>query len=534
MMNRKRRRGEPSAGSPLRKAGSANGDIFDEVMRQRRAEAATTPLHQSWFSSSSAVATFRWDEDQQEVICDADDEDSSYETLREEIEALQGRLTAVKGRLGPAAEELCAAAAAAAGISSPRRPGDGSTSHGPRGAFAEARRACNPFEKLGEGRDGGLNTLFVNRSAIKLANVDAILDFRLTCVPAIENGNDDNEVGGEKHYRFDGGGGSPRSRCFRFVDLCGAPGGFSECLLRRCAQSGAIAACSGYGMSLLGRNGDGRGLHWKLRENQSYVKNGTRVRYRLSPGADGTGDILKWENVESLREMVLENDEGGSSCQVSAGYGEDVSRGVHLVVADGGFDAQRDAENQEELTQKLVVAQAAAAMELLEAGGTFLIKMFGFRTPVIREMVRDVAARFDTVAILKPVSSRPASAERYVVFSGFDVARRARGAGSENGKWDGRLWQKRIVETASISEKTPCSRAPGSPNAKRLFRFLDEFDRDMLSLNLKACSSILSHLERRVRAVHEEEKPGRRATCSPRETAFTVDVQAYKNAWCLS
>lgn len=71
------------------------------------------------------------------------------------------------------------------------------------------------FEILGEGkRHHGLNQrMFMNRSAIKLANVDALLDFRLTVQPMTQS----NET-------------------FGFVDLCGAPGGFSEYIMYRCCQ----------------------------------------------------------------------------------------------------------------------------------------------------------------------------------------------------------------------------------------------------------------------------------------------------------
>jgi len=39
---------------------------------------------------------------------------------------------------------------------------------------------CNLCGSLGEGRGGSLNTLFKNRSAIKLANIDALLGLTLT------------------------------------------------------------------------------------------------------------------------------------------------------------------------------------------------------------------------------------------------------------------------------------------------------------------------------------------------------------------
>jgi hypothetical protein len=100
------------------------------------------------------------------------------------IKSLSRQLIQAKRRLWPAAER-CA-------------KGAGSR---PEREFGEARRVCNPMEPLGEGNQGGLNQMFMNRAAIKLANIDAILGFALTQVSK-EN--------------------------FFFADLCGAPGGFSE------------------------------------------------------------------------------------------------------------------------------------------------------------------------------------------------------------------------------------------------------------------------------------------------------------------
>ena len=106
------------------------------------------------------------------------------------------------------------------------------------GAFHLARVITNPFDVLSTKK--GLNRLFVNRSAIKLANMDAILDFALTATGR------DSEGGG-----------------FKFVDFCGAPGGFSEYLLWRCGSYEKKSA-HGWGMSLRGENGEGRGCEWKL------------------------------------------------------------------------------------------------------------------------------------------------------------------------------------------------------------------------------------------------------------------------------
>ena len=298
------------------------------------------------------------------------------------------------------------------------------------------------MEPLGEGNAHGLNQMFMNRAAIKLANIDAILDFHLTAAP-VEN--------------------------FMFVDLCGAPGGFSEYIVKRLQSTRVSGSCRGYGMSLTGNNEHGRGTDWKL-DNFQEQTGAFRVNYRVSGGTDGTGDIYRWENVMAMVEGIKHDYQAASLPPTKS----------HLVLADGGFDAQRDSECQEELAQKLVVCEMASALYLLERGGIFVIKMFGFQTSLIRSAMHSMSDCFEQISAIKPISSRPASSERYVVFRGF--------RGLPHG-WDGPKWMNNVLlERAAI--KPPLE-------YRFLDAYLDQFDQDMLNLNLKACFAILSELERK-------------------------------------
>ena len=158
---------------------------------------------------------------------------------------------------------------------------------------------------------------------------------------------------------------------------------------------------------------------------------------------------------------------------------------VDLVVADGGFDEQRNSAQQEALAQKLVASQAAAALELLRPGGTFVIKMFGCQTAEMRDLVRYISVHFDRLVLLKPISSRPASAERYLVcrlFTGVSPS------------WNGQAW----IESILNEKKRKDTDNQGEDS---LLEYLDRVDTDITRLNIKACSSILSYLENKVRVV---------------------------------
>jgi len=381
-------------------------------------------------------------------------------SLKEQIRATQQQLLQLKTRFGPAAEG-CAQAC--------------NTLHGQvttaSREFHQARSMCNPYEEL------HLDHMFLNRAGIKLANIDAILDFTLT-------GTNDGD--------------------FTFVDLCGAPGGFSEYLMKRCHSLDSIHACRGWGMSLCGMNQDGHGAPWKLQHVLNTATGGTYTRYTICEGSDGTGDVYQWENIEALQQEVL----------AVCGNIEEPGK-VHLVVADGGFDAQRNAECQEEVAHKIVVCQASAALSLLRKGGTFVLKMFGFQTSTTRNLLKSLFHVFTKVTVVKPISSRPASAERYLVFEGYKGTPLP---------WDGRKWQSAILlgNTSSAADNN------NSELETNLMDCLDECDRDILKLNQKACFEILSYMERKTLGVSHGHYSN-----SWRLEKPVIDMEAYKHEWRL-
>jgi cap1 methyltransferase len=465
-MEGKRRRSESS--SRQRKSYEHERDVYNEAIDPTASASRNSSVKSSWFRS---IEYFR----QEKAIAAGVPTDDSL--VKSEIISISKQLSQVKRRLSPAAERCTEAMNSFYN--------DCATTG--RQEFAAARRACNPYEVLGEGRNGGLNSMFINRSAIKLANIDAVLRFDLSR-PG-KNGQ------------------------FSFVDLCAAPGGFSEYLGKRC-HANAVPECRGYGMSLLSTNEYGEATKWKMDDSTS-TENGTYAQYRVCEGSDGTGDILKWENIEALHNMVRDDISAVARVESSVEWGK-----VDLVVADGGFDAQRDSDHQEAISQKLVVCEIAAGLLLLKKGGKLMVKMFGFQTEIIRSVMEDLAFTFEEIIALKPISSRPASAERYVVFRGFK---------GNPADWEGQRWIDRMFLGKN---STQCARNRlQQPNCtNRLGVYLDAFDRDLLSLNLKTCFSILSFLENKCRAIHSQQRAG---PDSDSQEATLVDVEAFKAAWNL-
>lgn len=427
-------------------------DVYDEILQQNDDGYS---IQNSWFGVRSQIHNDGMDYEMK----------PSESSPIDGIKSLSQQLIQVKRKLWPAAEK-CA-------LAWDSTPGE---------EFVSARSSTNPMEPLGECRRGGLNQMFINRSAIKLANIDAVLDFRLT------NPCDTNS-GGENH--------------FLFADLCGAPGGFSEYIMKRIQSNRAGCACRGYGMSLVGINEHGKGATWRL-DDFCESDDTVSINYRVCYGSDGTGDLYNWENVKCFQEEIQRDLQENFISQQK----------MNLVVADGGFDAQRDSECQEELAQKLVLCELAAALELIGDGGTLVLKLFGCRTDSIRMAMRSMYDLFDSMEFIKPVSSRPASSERYLILSSFK--------GLPHDWEGGQSWINDVLIGSCLREDINFY--------SRVDEYIDQFDRDMLLLNLKACFAILSRLERKTVA---REANGNIGDIQFQEESDRVNIKMYKHGWQL-
>ncbi|KAJ3249726.1 FtsJ methyltransferase domain-containing protein 2 [Chytriomyces hyalinus] len=228
-------------------------------------------------------------------------------------------------------------------------------------ALANARSAANPYALV----DNLTQELFINRAAVKLANLDHICDGRLSKLL----------TGGNAH----------------FADLCSGPGGFSEYLLWRLAKTHNVHASAGavtaYGITLRG----------ELDFNASLVAKGGIIPFY---GNDQTGDLTRLENLDAFASFVLER----------AG-----SNGIPLVTADGAFSCAGDELYQEDQMKLVLLSEVLCMFKILRHGGDFVVKTFELLTPFSVGLVHLLYKSFKRVAIIKPVSSRPANSERYIV-----------------------------------------------------------------------------------------------------------------------
>ncbi|XP_049446177.1 cap-specific mRNA (nucleoside-2'-O-)-methyltransferase 1 [Epinephelus fuscoguttatus] len=233
-----------------------------------------------------------------------------------------------------------------------------------------ARTRSNPYETIRGG-------IFLNRAAMKMANMDHCLDHMFTNPKDSQGKPLTKDREGELLY---------------FGDVCAGPGGFSEYILWKRRWH-----AKGFGMTLKGP------CDFKL-EDFFAAPSELFEPYYGEGGVDGDGDITRPENMTAFRNFVLENTE---------------RRGLHVLMADGGFSVEGQENIQEILSKQLLLCQFLTALSTLRTGGNFVCKTFDLFTPFSVGLVYLLYLCFDRISLFKPVTSRPANSERYIVCRGL-------------------------------------------------------------------------------------------------------------------
>lgn len=224
-----------------------------------------------------------------------------------------------------------------------------------------ARFRSNPYETIG-------SVIFLNRAAVKMANIDAVCDFQFTS-PKKQTGED--AVNSDE--------------ILYFADVCAGPGGFSEYVLYRKGWR-----AKGFGFTLKSSN------DFKLCDFHA----GSPETFNPYYGIKEDGNVFDPANLMSLKEHVLKQTD---------------DKGVHFLMADGGFSVEGQENIQEILSKQLYLCQCLSALMLVRTGGHFVVKLFDVFTMFSVGLIYIMYRCFEKVCIHKPVTSRPANSERYLV-----------------------------------------------------------------------------------------------------------------------
>lgn len=170
--------------------------------------------------------------------------------------------------------------------------------------------------------------------------------------------------------------------------LAEGPGGFTEAFLHK--RNNSADEC--FGITL--RSNYNKNIpDWKIPNLE---------RLKLCYGKDGTGNLYSLPNIEHFVQTV-----GSGS--------------VDFITADGGFDFSSDFNNQEELSYRLIISEVLCALMLQKQGGSFLLKIYDCFNEHTLKLLHVIKKFYDHIYFIKPLTSRPANSERYLLCTGFRI-----------------------------------------------------------------------------------------------------------------
>ena len=180
---------------------------------------------------------------------------------------------------------------------------------------------------------------------------------------------------------------------FRSSHLVEGPGGFMEAVYNLSHNDNFLESLH-FGITLYSKNKEIPG--W----NKAYNFLNNRDDIKISYGADNTGNLYNPENIKYFSQLN--------------GYGT-----CDLVTPDGGFDFSIDFNKQEQLSYRLILCEIVGALYIQKLGGSFVIKFFDIYTIETCKLLYLLCCFYDEVFINKPLTSRPANSEKYIICKGF-------------------------------------------------------------------------------------------------------------------
>lgn len=181
---------------------------------------------------------------------------------------------------------------------------------------------------------------------------------------------------------------------FNSAHVAEGPGGFMEATYNLSHNLNKFKDFKHYGITLYSNNKDVPG--WN--KANSFINSDSDIK--ISYGKDNTGDIYNDENVREFRRFV-----GGNKCQI--------------VTADGGFDFSLDFNKQEQLSYRLIFCEIVCALSVQKIGGHFVCKMFDTFSMSSIKLLYFICCFYEEVYLNKPLTSRPANSEKYIIAKKF-------------------------------------------------------------------------------------------------------------------
>ena len=167
--------------------------------------------------------------------------------------------------------------------------------------------------------------------------------------------------------------------------LAEGPGGFIEAISNYRKNNDDIY----YGMTLI--EGQDNIPKWKKKELYLNIHKNIILEY----GIDNTGNLYNKPNLEYVYNKYKHS--------------------IDFVTGDGGFDYSMDFNKQEEKSLNLIFSQILFAICIQKKGGSFVLKLFDTFTSLSVELIYLLNYLYEEIYIIKPLTSRPANSEKYII-----------------------------------------------------------------------------------------------------------------------
>lgn len=175
----------------------------------------------------------------------------------------------------------------------------------------------------------------------------------------------------------------------RIANIAEGPGGFIEALYKQRTSKNIYD--NFYGLTLYSKYKNIPGWNQIFRRKSHFLYKNKFVMLK-------TGNLYNISNIKEFAKLCKK---------------------CWLVTADGGFDYSYDFNNQEISSRKIIFAEITTALYIQEKGGSFICKMFDLYTTFSVQLLYILQLIYKNVYITKPLTSRPANSEKYIVATGY-------------------------------------------------------------------------------------------------------------------
>ncbi len=172
------------------------------------------------------------------------------------------------------------------------------------------------------------------------------------------------------------------------------PGGFIECIYKYLDKYNINSINEIHGITLLSNNKTIP--NWKVKKN--FIN---KYNIHLNDINYGDGDLYNFNNIINFMENVKNDSESYNCCD--------------FITADGGFDFSENFNEQENDFIIFLICEIYLVLNLLKIGGNSVIKIYDIYSKESIKILYILTIFFEEVLIIKPLSSRPANSEKYLL-----------------------------------------------------------------------------------------------------------------------